>query len=124
VFKFAFDNGLVDRPIRYGSSFKKPSKKIMRQIRHARGLQMFEAAEIRKMLDKAGQQLKAMILLGVNCRLGNSDVGTLPIAALDLERGWINYPRPKTAVERRCPAVAGNSQAAPVRTDEASQSNE
>jgi integrase len=103
VFKFAFDNGLVDRPIRYGSSFKKPSKKIMRQTRQARGLQMFEAAEIRKMLDAAGPQLKAMILLGVNCGLGNSDVGQLPIAAVDLRRGWLNYPRPKTAVERRCP---------------------
>ena len=44
-----------------------------------------------------------MILLGVNCGFGNHDCGTLPLSALDLKGGWINYPRPKTAIERRCP---------------------
>jgi integrase len=27
----------------------------------------------------------------------------LPTSALDLRAGWIDFPRPKTAVERRCP---------------------
>jgi Phage integrase family len=103
IFKYAFDASLIDKPIRFGPSFKKPSKKIIRQARQARGLQMFEAAEIQRLLKKAGPQLRAMILLGVNCGFGNHDVGTLPIAAVDLKRGWIDYPRPKTAVERRCP---------------------
>jgi integrase len=44
-----------------------------------------------------------MILLGVNCGFGNADCGTLPQSALDLERGWVNYPRPKTGIERRAP---------------------
>jgi integrase len=43
-----------------------------------------------------------MILLGVNCGFGNDDCGTLPLSALDLERGWLNYPRPKTGIGRRC----------------------
>lgn len=38
-----------------------------------------------------------MILLGVNCGFGNSDCGTLPLKSLDLEGGWVNYHRPKTA---------------------------
>ncbi len=44
-----------------------------------------------------------MILLGVNCGFGNADCGTLPLAALDLDGGWINYHRPKTGITRRCP---------------------
>ncbi len=55
------------------------------------------------MLDAAGMQLRAMILLGVNCGFGNADVGTLPLSALDLDGGWVDYPRPKTGVPRRAP---------------------
>jgi integrase len=44
-----------------------------------------------------------MILLGINCGFGNADAGNLPLTALDLDRGWINYPRPKTGIDRRCP---------------------
>jgi integrase len=41
--------------------------------------------------------------LGVNAGFGNSDVGNLPLTALDLERALIHYPRPKTAIERTIP---------------------
>jgi integrase len=44
-----------------------------------------------------------MILLGINCGFGNADCGHLPQSALDLDGGWVNYPRPKTGVNRRCP---------------------
>jgi hypothetical protein len=44
-----------------------------------------------------------MILLGVNCGFGNADVSRMPLSSLDLDGGWVNYPRPKTGVERRCP---------------------
>jgi integrase len=44
-----------------------------------------------------------MILLGINAGFGNSDCGNLPLAAVDLEKGWVDYPRPKTGIERRCP---------------------
>lgn len=44
-----------------------------------------------------------MILLGINCGFGNHDCGMLPRSALDLKHGWVDFPRPKTAVERRCP---------------------
>jgi integrase len=103
VFKYAFEAGLTDRPIRYGPGFKRPSKKVLRKARHERGPRMFEAAEITRMLAAAGTPLKAMLLLGVNCGFGNSDCATLPLKALDLRGGWVNYPRPKTGVERRAP---------------------
>jgi len=103
VFKYAYDAGLIDKPIRYGPTFKRPSKRVLRKERNARGPKMFEADEIRSMLDAAGVQLKAMILLGINCGFGNSDCATLPNKAVDLESGWIDYARPKTGIHRRCP---------------------
>jgi integrase len=102
VFKFAYDSDLLDRPIRYGPSFKKPSKKTLRLHRAQKGLQLFKADEVRRMIAAADQPLKAMILLGINAGLGNTDCARLPLAALDIETGWLDYPRPKTGVARRC----------------------
>jgi integrase len=103
VFNYGFKNAMTDRPMVFGESFKRPSRKTMLLHRHARGPRLFEAAEIRAMLDAASHVLRAMILLGVNCGFGNADVGRLPMSALDLSGGWVNYPRPKTGVARRCP---------------------
>ena len=64
---------------------------------------MFEAAEIRTMLDVAGPKLKTTILLGINCGFGNTDCATLPIDCLDLASGWVTFPRPKTGIVRKCP---------------------
>jgi integrase len=103
VFKYALDCKLIDAAVSFGPGFKKPSAKVLRLSRNGRGPKMFTADEIRKMLDAAGVQLKAAILLGVNCGYGNHDLATLPLAALDLETGWATYPRPKTGIQRRCP---------------------
>src|SRR5262249_49941906 len=46
---------------------------------------------------------RTMFLLGINCGFGNTDVGRLPLSSLDLEAGWIDFPRPKTGIPRRCP---------------------
>src|SRR5262249_41808563 len=103
VFKFAFDNGLIDRPVRYGQNFKRPSKKTLRINKAKKGPKLFSAEEILKLLGAAGVQMKAMILLGINCGFGNPDCATLPLSAVNLDTGWIDYPRPKTGIPRRCP---------------------
>lgn len=103
VFKFGFDEGLIDRPVRYGQSFKRPSRRIIRQARNKNGGRMFEPAEIRALLDKAGPQMRAMILLAANTAFGNHDCGSVPLSAVDLDRAWISFPRPKTATPRRAP---------------------
>jgi integrase len=103
VFKHAADNDLIDRPVRYGQGFKRPSKKTLRLERARQGHKLFTAEEIRRLLETPSVQLKAMILLGINAGLGNADCGRLPLRALDLERGQLDYPRPKTGMERRCP---------------------
>ena len=102
LFKFAYDSGLVDTPIRFGPTFKRPAKRLMRAHKQKSVPRMFEAREIRRLLKASAQPLRAMILLGINCGFGNADCGKLPKSAIDLKTGWVNFPRPKTAIERRC----------------------
>jgi integrase len=44
-----------------------------------------------------------MILLAINGGFGNSDCEQLPIAAVNLDTGWVRFPRPKTEVPRAFP---------------------
>ncbi len=103
VFKHGFDAGLIDRPVRFGPGFNRPTKKTIRLHRAERGQRLFTAEEIRRILDAAGTPMKAIILLGVNCGFGNADCGRLPLTAVDLDNGMIDFPRPKTGIPRRCP---------------------
>jgi integrase len=103
LLKHALDSGLIDRPARFGPDFRAPSKKVLRLHRAAQGPKLFSADEIRRLLAEAGPQLKAMILLGINCAFGNADCGRLPLSAVNLETGFIDFPRPKTGIPRRCP---------------------
>ncbi len=103
VFKFANESDMTERPIKFGPSFKGPSKKIIRRSRNNRGLRLFKASEIISMIDSSKPVMRAMILLGINCGLGNTDVAELPISAIDFETRWLNFPRPKTEIKRRCP---------------------
>ena len=102
LFKHAFEAGLIDRPMRFGPGFKRPSKKSLRLQRAKQGPKLFTAEEVRRLAVAAGTPLKAMILLGINCGFGNGDCGHLPLSAVDLDGGWIDYPRPKTGIARRC----------------------
>jgi integrase len=103
LFAFAVQAGLIASPVRYGPFFKLPSARELRRARNQKGPRMLEPAELRRVLSEAGQPLKAMIYLGLNCGFGNSDCGNLPESALELDKGWIVYARPKTEVVRRCP---------------------
>lgn len=116
VFKYGYDSELMEKPMRFGPGFDRPKKKTLRLEKQKRGPKMFEADELRAMIGGAlvvGEEgpelvrptvaLRTMILLGVNCGFGNADCATLPLSALDLEREWIAYRRPKTGIQRRCP---------------------
>jgi integrase len=117
IFKFGFEAGLLDRPPRYGPEFAPPSRSVMRRHRAKSPAKMFEADELRAMIDgkaveregeepeqvKPDPAMKAMILLGVNCGFGNDDVAGLKFEGLKLETGWLDYPRAKTGIQRRCP---------------------
>lgn len=113
VFSFAYDNEMIEKPIRFGQQFAKPSKKTMRlhrarnQKKH--GLRMFEAAEISQLIEAASPALKAMILLAANGGLGNSDLANLPKSAV--KGNWLQFPRIKTGIDRRIPLWPETKQA-------------
>lgn len=121
VLKFAFDEGLIEKPVQFGSTFKKPSRKAVRKARHESGSKIIAAADLRKLIDAAGVPMKAMILLGLNAGYGQSDAACLPLDALDLDGGWVTFPRVKTQIQRRCPlwpeTVAALREAIAARPD-------
>jgi integrase len=103
LFKYGFEAGLIERPVRFGPSFKKPSRKVFRLHRAKKGSRMIEPPDLHRIIAKAGVAMKAMTLLGLNCGFGNEDVAKLSIKMLDLKAGWMVYPRDKTGISRRCP---------------------
>src|SRR5262249_13624763 len=103
IFKHAFEARLIPAPVQFGPGFDRPTKKAMRLHRANQGPKLFSREEIQRLLGAAGVQMQAMLLLGINCGFGNADCAHLPLSALDLDNGWLNYPRPKTGVDRRCP---------------------
>lgn len=102
AFKYLWDADLIEKPVKFGPTFKCPPKKVMREYRAAQPPKLFKPDELRDIVDRAKPQMKAMILLGVNCGFGNNDCGLLTMAALDLKNGWHNFARPKTGIGRRC----------------------
>jgi len=103
VFNWVFKRRLIPAPIDFGEVFCRPSRKSLLLHKHERGPKMFEASELRRMIDAAMQPVKAMLLLAINGGLGNNDVGELRKKHLDLDAGYLNYPRPKTGIMRRIP---------------------
>ena len=107
MFRYAFELDLIDKSVKFGTSFAKPSASLKRKMRQAaeleNGKRLFEPAEVRLLIDKAEMPLRAMILLGINGGLGNTDCARLPVKAVDLDRAVIEFDRPKTGVERTTP---------------------
>ncbi|MEZ6102478.1 MAG: tyrosine-type recombinase/integrase [Pirellulaceae bacterium] len=101
IFRWLYTNEYIDRPVRFGSAFKPPSKKTQRLARAAAGSRLIPPDELRKVITAAPPQLKAMILLALNTGAGNADCAWLEHRHLDLDAGWIDYPRRKTGVPRR-----------------------
>jgi len=100
-FKWLWDSDLIDRPVKFGQEFRRPGKAAFRRARQARPQRIFSREEVLRLLKIATPPMKAMILLGLNAGLGPSDCSGLPVGAVDLERGILDYPRSKTATERR-----------------------
>ncbi|MAT70672.1 MAG: hypothetical protein CMJ58_14235 [Planctomycetaceae bacterium] len=106
-FTYAVKAGLIDSCPRFGPDFEKPSKKDLRKHkasqRRKNGRKLFEADEVRTLLDNASEPLRTMILIAVNGGLGQSDLGAIRITDIDLKNGWLNFERVKTGIDRRIP---------------------
>ena len=107
MFKYAFEMDLLENSVKFGRAFDKPSAAVRRKSRQAteqvNGKKLFSASEIHAILDIADIPLEAMILLGINGGFGNTDCACLPISAVNLEQGMIEFRRPKTGIERVVP---------------------
>lgn len=121
VFKFAYDSRLIDRPVEFGQSFDRPSTMKLRAAKNQAGPNLFSHDELLMVLAAlegkpvavpddpvpvkwpASAVMRAMVLLGLNAGFGNTDCADLPQSAVNLESGWLEFPRPKTAVQRRIP---------------------
>lgn len=101
LFKYGMDSGLIVKPVLFGPTFKRPAKSVLRKHRAENGPKMFSHQQVQALLEKASPTLRAMVLLGVNCGLGNTDCGRLETRHLDLERGWLTFARPKSGIPRR-----------------------
>ncbi len=80
VFRYGYDAGIIDKPVRYGPEFVKPSEAEIRKHRAKSGKRMLTPEQCRQLLATADGQMRTMILLGLNCGFGNHDVATLPVA--------------------------------------------
>lgn len=100
-FRFAWENELIAKPVRYGDAFKPPRRSLERKRRAEIGPKVFEPAELRDILEACNPAMRAAMLLMVNCGLSNSDICKLPAKALNLKTGWLDWARPKTGIERR-----------------------
>jgi len=103
VFKWAFESELIDKPPRFGPDFKGASKRAVRQHKSENGKKLFGRDELLQILDAADPTLKAATLLGINGGLGNADIAQLKLSQIDLPGLLVDYPRPKTGVDRRIP---------------------
>lgn len=103
IFKYCHDADLIDRPVRFGPDFRKPTKRVLRQHKQSKGKMLFTREQVLLLLDDLGLHMRAMVMLGINGGFGNTDCGHLPLNAVDLNTPWLDFPRHKTGVARRLP---------------------
>lgn len=101
MFKWAFENEFLDRPVNFGTGFKKLGRAVERKQRKRRE---FTPDEIRRFYDGSppGSLIRAAVLLGVNGGFGNTDLSALREDEVDLAAGIIDLHRHKTGIRRRC----------------------
>ncbi|HBG27645.1 MAG: hypothetical protein A2Y10_10415 [Planctomycetes bacterium GWF2_41_51] len=91
-------HGLAPPPMGVIRKFMKKSVKQGHGRKHNRSVISWE--ELEKLFSVAGVVDTALLLLGLNCGFGNTDIGTLKLCDIDLEAATVSHPRPKTGVER------------------------
>lgn len=103
IFNYAAAEEWIPKAVNFGKGFKRPGSKAVRIEKSLKGKKLFTAEQVRAIIEKAPQPLKAMAMLAINGGVGNADLARLQLDALDLETGWLDFPRGKTGVERRVP---------------------
>ncbi len=100
VFGFGVRQGILKEQPRFGESFEIPSAAVLRRARASKPPRLFQPAQLLELLEQAPPDLRAWILLGLNCGFGASDLAHL--RHHNITDSWVTFPRPKTGVLRRC----------------------
>jgi integrase len=101
VFNWAEDMRIFPKGlIAWGPDFHKPSRKVCRRYRRTREHKLYDREEILAILDECSPAMRLCVLLGINCAYLASDIACLPASAI--EASWLDFPRPKTEIDRRC----------------------
>ncbi len=95
VFNWGAKNYYIKVPMAklWGTKFDKPKRKTLRKERNARPQKTASRDEINRLVLHANPTMKAMILLGVNCGFGNTDVSCLEFSHLDLMKRRCRIPQ-------------------------------
>ena len=75
----------------FKKTLKSPPLRVLRAARREKGERFYPAADLRKLVKAADPELRAMILLGINCAFGPKDCFMLPANAV--KGGWHTYAR-------------------------------
>lgn len=107
MFKYAVETDLIPEAPRLQHALRKPTatqvRKSKQQAELIHGKKLFQAEDLRRILDASPVSLRPAVLLGINGGFGNTDCGKFPVAAIDFSRAVIEYSRPKTGVQRVVP---------------------
>jgi len=111
VFKYLYEAGYLDRPVRYGTEFAKPSVAVLGKHRASKPKKLFTPEQVHLLLANATPRMRGMIWLGLFAGFGNNDCATVKVSHMCLETGWVTYSRPKTGLQRRAwlPPEAGEA---------------
>lgn len=95
MYNWALDNDVIDSSPRL-----KAVKKVTPQKQEKA---TFSVPQIRRMIQQANLQMKAMIWLGLNCGFGCTDCAELKWENIDLQNERVVFPRGKTGIGRNLP---------------------
>ncbi len=101
IFKWAYENDIIEKPVRFGTDFKRPKKRDVRIHKTRRGAKTFTTTEIKMLLCEFGVHERAMCFLGINCGFGNTDCSELKLVGeVNFEAGELCAIRHKTGEMR------------------------
>lgn len=99
VFYWAHRSKLIADREPWGPELPTPHAREIRLERAEKPSPTFNAEELRRIIKESSPMMRTMVLLGINCAMGNRDVAKL--SPEQIKGDVLNYPRNKTGVERR-----------------------
>lgn len=84
-----------------GDSLAPPAKHLVRREKTAKGKLEWGVSDLRKVIDAAPAEFKAVLLLGINCGMGALDIAALTRSQWKPGQEYLDCPRNKTGVDRR-----------------------